>query len=58
MPEQEEVYKHVYYTMRRFKVCPQQPIDFEYLAKKIDYFGEAVNVVDALGLRQPYVSPV
>ena len=51
MSKQEDVYKHVYCSMGKFKVCPQQPIDFEYLAKKIDYFGEAVNVVDALGLR-------
>ena len=49
--EQEDVYKHVYCTMGKFKVCPQQQINFAYLAKKADYFGQAVLIVDALGPR-------
>ena len=33
------------------RVCPMQCIDFEYLEKKRSYYGGAVTIVDALGLR-------
>jgi len=49
--EQEVLYKEVYCKLGKHKVCPMQPIDFEHLEKQQAYFGGAVAVVEALGLR-------
>ena len=38
-------------NFRKFKVYPHKKIDFDHLENMLDYFGEPVRVVDALGLR-------
>jgi len=50
-PEQEALYKDFYCNLGKHKVCPMQYIDFAHLERQQSYFGGAIAVVDALGLR-------
>ena len=56
-PQMEKLHKDLYLKLSDLKkVCPHTVIDFEALAKKAAYFGGAVQVVDALGLRPLMIS--
>ena len=44
--------REFYNQLKKWKVCPQKAIDFAHLEERHAYFGQAVQVVDCLGLRK------